>query len=195
MLLASKDRQTVRADFCGPDGSPVVSILTDPSGFLLYSPDDLSAVFVPGGIPAGDGLIGVNSFISLIRTGFPVVPEQWDMSHCCDTTGPQGIRWTFISSGESALEVMLEDGQLFPSLRTDGTELRITASSWHDTFNAWPLEWALTSPSMSIILRIRTISTEMDPPEEAWKLIVPVPIDTLLLTAVEWTYSNPAPVR
>jgi hypothetical protein len=195
IILASKQKQVIRADFCGPDGSPAISILADSSGVLVYSPDEADAVFFPGGIPAGNGLLGVNALFSLLRTGFPVVPVQWEMANCCDTLNQSGLLWTFSSQNSGVLEVLLGAGQLFPSISTDEMELRVTATSWHDSFNAWPLEWSLVSPSMSVILRIRTIGTEDEPSETALILNVPVPIDTLLQTSGEWFYSFPVPIR
>lgn len=195
IILASKQEQAIRADFCGPDGSPVISILADSSGALLYNPDEEYAVFSPDGIPAGNGLLGVNALFSLIRTGFPAVPVQWEMASCCDTLNRPDLLWTFTSPDSGVLQVLLGDGQLFPSISTDDMELRVTATSWHDAFNAWPLEWSLVSPSISVILRIRTISTEDEPSQTAFLLSVPVPVDTLLETSGEWFYSCSVPIR
>lgn len=184
----------MRADFCGPDGSPLVSFLGDSSGALFYYPDRSEAFFFPGGIPLETGFVTVNALISLIRTGFPAVPVHWALTETCDTLGTS-LAWHLTSTGTDTLTVVLEGGKLFPVVTAGDTRLEATATSWHDEFNAWPLEWLLTSPSLQVILRIRSIDTDTSPPEIAWTLTVPVPVDTVSLIHGQWSIAEVLPVR
>lgn len=184
----------MRADFCGPDGSPLVSFLGDSAGSVFYYPDRSEAFFFPGGIPLETGFFTVNALISLIRTGFPAVPVHWELTESCDTLGTS-LSWYFKSTGMDSLSVVLHRGSLFPVVSTGDTRLEATATSWHDEFNAWPLEWLLTSPSLRVILKIRSIDTDTSPPESAWNLTVPVPVDTVSLLHGQWTLAEALPIR
>ncbi len=194
IIWASRSEGAVRADFCGPDGSPLVSFLGDPSGALFYYPDRSEAFFSPGGIPLDTGYLTVNALISLIRTGFPAEPVHWELTETCDTLGTS-LSWRFTSDGTDSLSVVLHGGSLFPVVSTGDTRLEATATSWHDQFNAWPLEWLLSSPSLQVVLRIRSIDTDTPPVQGAWELTVPVPVDTILPPPGEWTLAVALPIR
>ncbi|MCP4646605.1 MAG: hypothetical protein GY852_02570, partial [bacterium] len=183
------------ADFCGPDGSPLLSFLLDSTGCLLYQPAEASAFYVFGGIPAGGGVLDVNAVIALIRTGFPAIPIPWEMVASCDTTEQSASRWFFSSLTSDAAMVSLKPSELFPTFFADDISIGVTATSWHDQFNAWPMEWRLRSPSVSALVRIRSFNTETHPSPSIWRLAVPVPVDTVLVEGGYWRASFELPIR
>ncbi len=195
LLWASKELSAVRADFCGPDGSPLVSLLQDSTGCLVYYPKEEQAFHFTAGLPAGAGYLNVNAVISLIRTGFPAVPVQWDMVASCDTSTAEENRWVFVTSSSDTAVVSLEHSRSFPELHTDDLILQISASSWHDQFNAWPMEWQMESSSLNTIIRIRSYDTSADPPDGIWSMTVPVPIDTIYGDGGSWTSAFDLPIR
>lgn len=195
LLWASKDVPAVRADFCGPNGLPLISILLDSAGCLIYQPEEAQAVYSPGGMPAGNGYLDVNAVISLIRTGFPAIPVQWEIVASCDTSSQEENQWVFTSSTSDTATVSLKHSHLFPLFDTGEFFLEVTASSWHDQFNAWPLEWRLGSSSANAILRIRSYDTQTEPPGTVWSLAVPVPVDTFTTEAGPWRSAFNLPIR
>ena len=195
MLWASREVPAVRADFCGPDGSPLISIFLDPDGCLIYKPEEADAFYVIGGMPAGSGYLEVNAVISLLRTGFPSVPVQWKIVESCDTTASEENRWLFLSSAPDTAVVSLKPSHLFPLLNAGDFSLEATASSWHDEFNAWPMEWRLGSNTVNAIIRIRSYDTGREPAEAVWNMVVPVPVDTVYTEGGPWRYAFDFPVR
>ena len=195
LLWASKDLHAVRADFCGPDGSPLISLLLDSAGCLIYQPEEAYAFYVMGGMPAGSGYLNVNAVISLIRTGFPGVPVPWEMVASCDTLSQEDNLWLFTSTSADTAVVALKHSKLFPSFDTGEFSLEVTATSWHDEFNAWPLEWSLASSSVNAIIRLRSFDTESEPPATVWNLFVPVPIDTVTTEGGSWSSAFDLPIR
>ncbi|MCK5786233.1 MAG: hypothetical protein KAH54_06715 [Candidatus Sabulitectum sp.] len=195
LLWASKEAQAVRADFCGPDGSPVISLLLDSAGCLIYQPEEASAVYVAGGLPAGSGYLDVYAVISLLRTGFPEIPVQWEMVVSADTSSQGEIRWVYTSLTVDTAVVTLKNSRLFPMLDTGSLSLEVTATSWHDQFNAWPLEWTLGSSTVNAIIRLRSYDTETEPPGTVWNLVVPVPIDTVFTEGGRWRSAFEFPIR
>jgi len=195
ILWASKDMSAVRADFCGPDGSPQVSLLLDSAGCLIYQPQQSTAFYVSGGIPVGGGCFDVNSVISLIRTGYPGIPVLWEIVDSSDTTVSSENRWLFVSSGLDTAVVSLNRADLFPSLSAGDVFLEVTAASWHDQFNAWPMEWNLSSQAVNAVIRIRSYDTDTEPDDSVWSLVVPVPIDTLWNQTGSWIPAISLPVR
>jgi hypothetical protein len=194
MLWASKEVSSVRADFCGPDGSPLISLLLDSAGCLVYQPGEAAAFYVLGGIPAGDAYLDVNAVISLIRTGYPGIPVQWEIAESCDTTSSDNS-WYFTSSFQDTAVVSLKQASLFPFLKAGDFSLEVTATSWHDQFNAWPMEWRLGSPSVNAVIRLRSYDTETEPAGSVWNLMVPVPIDTVWIEGGPWLPAFELPVR
>ncbi|MCK5132338.1 MAG: hypothetical protein KAR40_09340 [Candidatus Sabulitectum sp.] len=198
LLWASKNIPAVRADFCGPDGSPLISLLLDSEGCLIYQPEEARALFFTGGMPAGSGYLDVYAVISLIRTGFPVVPVQWEMVASCDTSSQEENRWFFISSSGSSSDtalVSLKHSQLFPLFDSGDFSLEPTASSWHDEFNAWPMEWRFGSSSVNAIIRVRSYDVQTEPHGSVWGLVAPVPVDTVSSDRGSWDYAFDLPIR
>lgn len=195
VLIASRSALRIRADFCGPDGSPLLSLSGDSTGFLIYYPDQDSAYFFTGGLPMNDGLLAVNAVISLLRTGFPVIPVPWEMAETFEVTSQERIQWRFTSTGADSLSVLLKNGDIFPSIQCGEVSLEVKASSWHDAFIAWPMEWLLSSPSLGVVIRLRSIDTDPLASDTPWEIIVPVPVDTVSAAFREWTYSTPVSIR
>ncbi len=193
IVRASRTLQLIRADFCGPDGSPLLSILVDSLGSTVYAPDEGSALRISGGIPFGNALLGVNATISLMRTGFPWVPVQQEMMN--SLFGSEKNLWLFESGQGDSMTVVLHGDALLPSIESEGISLVPVAASWHDRFRLWPLEWELVSENISLIMRIRSIDEVETCSEGSFQLIVPVPVDTLDIQMPSWRYSSPSPVR
>ncbi len=196
IFLASVSPPVIRGDFCGPDGSPTVSIRGDSTGFTVYYPGESQAVFYQTGLPVNDGLLDVNAVISLLRTGFPGIPVHWVMADTFLPGENGSLHWTFSSSSSSEpMTVSLEPGDLFPSISTGATTLSVTASSWHDAFRAWPLEWLLDSPELGLVIRVRSIEEESALEPERWMMTVPVPVDTVPALWEHWTVTGDIPIR
>ncbi|HPF32168.1 MAG TPA: hypothetical protein PK907_04050 [Candidatus Sabulitectum sp.] len=196
ILLASVSPAVIRGDFCGPDGSPTVSILGDSTGFTVYQPGEARAVFYQAGLPVHDGLLDVNAVISLLRTGYPDIPVHWVMDETYLPGENGSVQWTFASSSSSdPMTVNLEPGDLFPSVEAGPINLSVTASSWHDSFRAWPLEWLLDSPELGLVVRLRSIEEESALGPERWILTVPVPVDTVSALWEPWAVAGDIPIR
>ena len=196
ILLASVSPPVIRGDFCGPDGSPTVSIRGDSTGFTVYHPGESQAVFYQEGLPVNDGLLDVNAVISLLRTGYPDIPVHWVMADAFDPGENGSLSWTFASPTSSEpMTVNLEPGDLFPSTAAGPTTLSVTASSWHDAFRAWPLEWLLDSPELGLVVRVRSIEEEENLEPERWMITVPVPVDTVSALWERWSVAGDIPIR
>ncbi len=195
LLWASRSIPAVRADFCGPDGSPLISLLLNSAGCLVYQPEEASACYFTGGMPSGSGYLDVYAVISLIRTGFPAVPVQWEMVASCDTSSREENQWFFVSSSVDTAVVSLRHSQLFPLFDTGDYSLEVTAASWHDEFNAWPMEWRFGSPSMNAIVHIRNYDVQSEPQGSVWSMVVPVPVDTVSIDKGSWEYAFDLPIR
>lgn len=163
----------LRGDMYGPDGRPIVSFYCDTTGFLGYYPADDAAFFQPGGLRAGNGILPVLSLLSLLRTAFPVPPEHRVLAELYD----EGV-WRLEASGDTA--VLTYDGGLFPaSLIIGDMEARVTRSSWHDEYQAWPGGWRVVTASGSTEFTLSTIDVSTEPWDEIWTLRTAVPVDTL----------------
>ncbi len=196
LVWASRSVPAVRADFCGPDGSPLISLLVDSSGCLIYYPEDASAFFFAGGMPAGSGLLDAYALISLIRTGFPAVPVQWEMVASSDTSSLEVNQWYFLSrAGSDTAVVSLKHSDIFPLFDAGDFSLEVTASSWHDEFNAWPMEWRLRSSSVNAVARIRSYDVQREPQSSVWNMVVPVPVDTVRTDGGFWQSCFALPIR
>jgi len=196
LLWASKSIPAVRGDFCGPDGSPLISFLLDSAGCLVYQPEQAEAHYFSRGMPAGSGFLDVYAVISLIRTGFPAVPVQWRMVASCDTSSAEQGRWIFVTpSGSDTAIVALEESRLFPGFQSEDFMLEVTSTSWHDEFHAWPMEWKLNSPSVGVLMRIRSYDTQSEPTGSVWRMTIPVPVDTVVSSDEMWQNSFDFPIR
>ncbi|PIE52126.1 hypothetical protein CSA37_08140 [Candidatus Fermentibacteria bacterium] len=193
IVRASRKLQLIRADFCGPDGSPLLSILVDSLGSTVYAPDEGTAYRVPGGFPFGNAALSVNAIISLMRTGFPCVPVQREMMNAISEQ--EKSLWFFESGQGDSMTVSLESGALLPCIESEDISLSPVAASWHDRFHLWPLEWELVSENISVIMRIRSIDEFENLTEGSFQLIIPVPVDTFAVQMPLWSYSVLPPVR
>jgi hypothetical protein len=131
----------------------------------------------------------------MIRTGFPAEPVPWQMAEMHEELDGGGALWRFTSTGADTMNVVLLHGSLFPSVESGDTRIEITATSWHDSFAAWPAEWLLASPSANLVARLRSMDNEEITDDSRWELIVPVPVDTLVYACGEWKYSRIPSVR
>lgn len=153
-------------------------------------------MFYQEGLPVNDGLLDVNAVISLLRTGYPDIPIHWVMADAFDPGENGSLSWTFSSPTSSEpMTVNLEPGDLFPSTAAGPTTLSVTASSWHDEFRAWPLEWLLDSPELGLVVRVRSIEEEENLEPERWMITVPVPVDTVSALWERWSVAGDIPIR
>jgi hypothetical protein len=163
----------LRGDVYGPDGRPLVSFFCDSTGFLCYYPGEEAAFFHAGGLHAGSGSLTAISLLALLRTGFPVPPEQRVLAETMTEGG-----WLFTASGDTAR--LDFGGGLFPSrLAVGGSEAMITQTSWHDEYRAWPSAWLVVTSYGTTEFTITAINEDTPPWDAVWLLRVPVPIDSL----------------
>jgi len=163
----------LRGDMYGPDGRPMFSFFCDTTGFLGYHPGEDAAFFKPGGLPSGSGVFPVLSLLSLVRTGFPVPPEHRVLAELYD----DGV-WRLEAAGDTA--TLTYDGGLFPSSLVFGDiEVRVTRSSWHDEYQAWPGGWHVVTAYGSTEFTMSTIDVSTEPWDAIWTLRTSVPVDTL----------------
>ncbi|MFO7627372.1 MAG: hypothetical protein R6V62_08960 [Candidatus Fermentibacteraceae bacterium] len=163
----------LRGDMYSPDGRPMISFYCDTTGFLGYYPADETAFFQPGGLKAGRGILSVLSLLALVRTGFPVPPEHRVLAELYD----EGV-WRLQAAGDTA--TLAYDGGLFPSgLVIGDIEARVTRSSWHDEYQAWPGGWRVVTSSGSTEFTLSTIDVSTEPWDAIWTLRTSVTVDTL----------------
>ena len=179
VLWGSRNGNLLRGDFYGPDGRPVVSLRADTEGVMLYMPGEESAVFMPGGLSTSSATIPTPDLIHLIRTGFPLELEPWELAEGMDVSDGE-VSWELSNGGGDTLTVRLEAGSLFPSSCTwPGGELRIHGSSPHDEYSAWPWSWSTSINGSSVELELTQVATDAVPWSGIWDMSVPVPVDTL----------------
>jgi hypothetical protein len=179
VLWGSMPDNLLRGDFYGPDGKPVVSIRIDSAGALIYFPVDETAIYSRGGIPIGEGILPVSDLIHLLRTGFPVALEQWQVMDGAVVVNGK-ILWTFETFEADTLEVILEPGDLFPDdISWDSGSASITGSTYHDEFNAWPEKWILFADGTGTEISTTALISPAEPWDELWNLNVTIDIDTL----------------
>lgn len=180
VLWGDADEGLLRGDFYGPDGRPVVSVNGDSTGILIYMPQDEYAVFMPGGLRAGEGTIPVIDLIHLLRTGYPLVMEAWEIAGSASVSG-ESIQWVFCASDTADRMVLsMENGDIFPSECVWKTgEFTIEASSPHDCYNAWPWSWSTRINDSAVDLELTEINSSAVPWGGIWELTVPIPVDTV----------------
>jgi hypothetical protein len=183
ILWGDTSNSLLRGDFYGPDGRPVVSVRGDSTGMMVYMPQDEYAVFMPGGLHAGEGTLPVRDLIHLLRTGFPIEMEAWEITGCASISG-DAIQWAFCSGDSLDRMVLSMDyKEIFPTECEWGTgEFSISASSPHDEYNAWPWGWTTMINGNSVDLELTDINTNVIPWEGIWGLMIPVHIDTLAIS-------------
>jgi len=187
VLWGSAPDTLLRGDFYGPDGGPVVSLRADPTGMTLYFPEEGSALFTPIGLRTGDAVLPTIDLIHMLRTGFPMLLEPWMISDGA-IASEGSVHWNFTSIDESTLMTLtLQNGSLFPSVCFwSGGELRITAASSHDEYNAWPWKWETEIDGSTVELELTHVNAEAVPWEGIWNLTIPLPVDTIA-AAAPWT--------
>lgn len=180
VLWGDARRALLRGDFYGPDGRPVVSARADSTGLLVYLPQEGNAFFMPEGLHAGSGTIPVRDLIHLLRTGYPLIMESWQIVDLA-RTGDNRITWLFTSPGSDAgMLLQMERGRLFPTSCTwDTGEFTINAASPHGEYRAWPWSWSTRLGEEIVNLELTDVNAEAVPWEGIWDLNVPVPVDTL----------------
>lgn len=194
VLWGDPRENLIRGDFYGPDGKPVVSVRGDSTGLLVYLPQEEQASFTPSGLRAGNGTIPTRDMLFLIRTGFPLVMQQWQIIDLADTDDGT-ILWEFTAGDDHVMVLTMDSGSLFPDrCLWDGGEFTITASSPHDEYRAWPWNWGIRIGDDLVTLELTDISNTPVPSEGIWSMVVPVPIDSLE-EASFWQPSDTLPQR
>jgi len=170
----------LRGDFYGPDGRPVVSLMGDSTGMLIYMPQDEHAVFMPLGLQTGSGTIPTIDLIHLLRTGYPLILESWEITESA-LINDADIQWLFSASDSADRMILtLQDGDIFSpicELRTG--KFSICGSSPHDEYNAWPWSWSTQINDSAVDIELTEINSTAVPWEGIWTLVVPIPIDTI----------------
>ncbi|MFO8184044.1 MAG: hypothetical protein R6U39_07705 [Candidatus Aegiribacteria sp.] len=180
VLWGDPDRVLVRGDFYGPDGKPVVSIRGDRSGVLVYLPQEEYASFTREGFHNGGGVIPTEDLIFLLRTGFPIHMESWQISDLAEFEDGR-ILWRFrAGSDDNTMNLAMDKGSLFPGeCSWESGAFFITAASPHDEYRAWPWRWTTLIGDNSVELELTEINITSVPGEGIWNLFIPVPVDTL----------------
>jgi hypothetical protein len=179
VVWADPQAPTVRADFYGPDGLPVVSLRCDSAGALVYLPGEGEAAYSPGGLPLGPAALPCRDLIALVRTGFPADLPQWVVSEGGQPLH-RDVLWAFASGrdGEDTLRVRLRPGEDFPSLEHPEGSAEVTSTSPGDIYDAWPTSWHLSTADGEFDIAVSSIRSPQPPPASVWELHVPVPVDT-----------------
>jgi hypothetical protein len=179
VLWGDPERILLRGDFYGPDGKPVVSIVGDSTGLLVYLPQDEYASFAPLGLQAGGGTIRTADLIFLLRTGFPLRLEQWQIVDLAEYEEGR-IIWSFRTAEDDTMTLAMESGYLFPGQCSwDGGTFTINSSSPHDEYRAWPWSWSTRIGDNVVDLELTDITITQVPWEGIWGMFIPVPVDSL----------------
>ena len=181
VLWGDADGGLLRGDFYGPDGKPLVSIKGDSTGMLIYMPQDEYAAFMPGGLQVGGGTISVIDLIHLLRTGYPLTMEAWEITGSASMTNDK-IQWFFcVSDTKDRMVLSMENGNIFPSeCRWKSGEFMIHGSSPHDEYNAWPWNWSTEINDNTVDLELTEINSTAVPWEGIWEMTVPISVDTVV---------------
>jgi len=169
----------LRGDFYGPDGKPVVSVKGDSTGMLIYFPQDEYAGFMPGGLHIGGGTIPVIDVLYLLRTGYPIMMEAWEITGSA-STADQEIQWAFcVSDTVDRMVLTMKSGSLFPNRCTwKSGNFLIHSASPHDEYNSWPWSWSTRISNNDVDIELTEINTTVVPSEGIWGMVVPIPVDT-----------------
>jgi len=179
VLWADPDNSLIRGDFYGPDGKPVVSVKGDSAGVAVYLPQEEYASFSPRGMRAGGGTLPVTDLIFLLRTGFPLLMEQWQITDLVQFS-EDGMQWRFSAGEDHRMVLSMEPDALFPSGCSWGSgNFTIEAASPHDEYRAWPWRWKLLINDNEVELELTDITITEVPSPGIWSLFVPVGVDTL----------------
>ena len=180
VLWGNAEEGLLRGDFYGPDGRSVVSIKGDSTGMLIYMPQDEYASFMPGGLRLGDGTISIIDLVHLLRTGYPLVMEAWEITGNASVSG-ESIQWVFcVCDTVDRMVLSMDNADIFPSeCEWKNGEFSIRASSPHDEYNSWPWSWSTRISDNAVELELTDINTSAVPWEGIWEMEVPISIDTL----------------
>ncbi|MCD4701298.1 MAG: hypothetical protein K8S24_05505 [Candidatus Aegiribacteria sp.] len=180
VLWGNAGEGLLRGDFYGPDGRPVVSVKGDSTGMLVYMLRDEYAVFMPGGLRMGGGTIPVMDLVHLLRTGYPLVSEAWEITGSASVSGER-IQWVFcVSDTVDRMILSMDKGEIFPSeCKWKTGEFTIGASSPHDEYNSWPWSWSTRINDSAVDLELTEINISAVPWESIWEMTVPIPVDTV----------------
>lgn len=169
----------LRGDLCGPDGRPVVSWLGDGSGLTVYLPAEEKAVFHPDGASLGGFRVSCADLLHLLRTGFPLRMESWQIAPGGAAAGG-AVEWE-LAGGSDTLRVRLHPGEEFPrEIDWPDGSIRIDASSPHDIYDSWPSGWRLDTGRVTVVASVNSIRTDAEPWDGLWSLSIAVPVDTAL---------------
>lgn len=176
-LWGSASDGLLRGDLCGPDGRPVVSWLGDRSGLTIYLPGEEKAVFHPGGASLAGFRISCTDLLHLMRTGFPLLMESWQIAPGGGAAGSV-VEWEF-AGGRDTLRVRLHPGDEFPrEIDWPAGSIRIDASSPQDIYDSWPSGWRFDAGGVTVVASVNSISTDAEPWDGLWSLSIAVPVDT-----------------
>lgn len=168
----------MRGDLCGPDGLPVLSWSIDSTGAVFSMPRDEAAFFHPGGVSFGSFSLSAGNLLFLVRTGFPVQMEAWQIAEGA-SVGSR-VRWEFVDARTGEVLVELNRGAVFPSALTwSGGSASILSASMHDEYRAWPSSWRFETEGLTAVVEIRSFDTDPEPWPGLWDLGVPFPVDTI----------------
>lgn len=170
----------IRGDLCGPDGLPVLSWAVDSAGATLYMPREEAAFYHPGGLCAGGFHLPVYDLLFLVRTGFPVQMEAWQIVEGALCGGsPGAVEWIFTAEDDT-MSVALSPGSLFPGgISWPEGGASILSSSIHDEYQAWPASWRVESGTVMAVIEISSFNSPADPWSGLWLMEIPIPLDTV----------------
>lgn len=147
---------------------------------LVYLPKEEYASFMREGLDNGAGVIPTEDLIFLLRTGFPLRMESWQISDLAEFENDR-ILWRFMAgSDDNVMNLKMDKGNLFPGeCSWDSGAFFITTASPHDEYRAWPWRWTIFIGDNAVELELTEINTTSVPGEGIWSLFIPVPVDTL----------------
>jgi len=179
VLWGDPRESLLRGDFFGPDGKPVVSFRGDSTGVTVYCPRDEYAFYCPGGLPLGEGVLSSEDLLFLVRTGFPLHMEPWQMVETAEVDAGE-IIWIFEAGSGDTMLLKMNDGVLFPeSCSWKGGGFTIDAASPHDEYRAWPWKWEFDFNGENIIIELTEVNFTEVPDKSIWSLFVPFHVDTM----------------
>lgn len=168
----------LRGDFYGPDGKPVVSLRGDSTGLTVYLPQDEYAFFTPLGLQVGEGTIETRDLLFLLRTGFPMLLEPWQISDLVDCGGGS-MAWEFRAGGDT-MSLVMESGSLFPAACSwSNGGFSIVAASPHDEYRAWPWKWLTAINGNTVEIELTESGIRPVPGEGIWTMAVPFPPESI----------------
>lgn len=147
---------------------------------LVYLPREEYASFSREGLQNGSGVIPTEDLIFLLRTGFPLLMESWQIADLAEYEDGR-IFWRFAAGpDDNEMQLRMDRGDLFPSeCSWDSGSFFISAASPHGEYRAWPWRWSIAAGDNSVELELTEINMTSVPGGGIWSLFIPVTIDTL----------------